>query len=165
MLLMPITCPCICTKTKLSLKQVLSLEILHHSPCSSCLSLGSASNALHACIVNNIIDAVLIQLYNTWIFEAMSSNAPHVGMLACHELQHLLSILEADCVLKSAAVMSTKPTVMPALDMIISAALLAGTCLILKTSCLQKACCYQACLKTSFAYNTSPFCIHSDALL
>ena len=30
MLLMAITCPCICTKTKLSLKQVLSLQILQH---------------------------------------------------------------------------------------------------------------------------------------
>ena len=71
MLLMPITCPGICTKTKLSLKQVLSLEILHYSPCSSCLSLGSAKIALHACIVNSINRCVLIQLYTTWMIEAI----------------------------------------------------------------------------------------------
>ena len=55
-----------------------------------------------------------------------------VGMLGCHEVGHLLSIVKADCALRSAAVMSTKPTVVPALDMIMSAALLAGTCLTLK---------------------------------
>ena len=35
MLLMSIMCPCICTKTKLSLKQVLSLNILQNSSYSS----------------------------------------------------------------------------------------------------------------------------------
>ena len=60
-------------------------------------------------------------------------------MLGIHELEHLLSMLEADCVLNSAAVMSTKPMVVPALDMIISAALLAGTCLTLNPAVCRRS--------------------------